>query len=305
MIDQVNSSTAVDYVDKLSGNQAVIIGGAPYTIATRYSRTVEPIQKATQYGYEQFQSFGLTVTYFNYNLPGSGTRRNVIAEQPGKTIPSCIYLIGAHLDSTTESPEQYNYAPGADDNASGSTAVLIAADILSQYSFDCTLRYALWTGEEQGFYGSAAYAAQVAAANEDLRGVLNLDMIGYDEHGGPVLYVHTRPNSSADLALADTFTGVISAYQIDLAPQIHKDGEGESDHASFWDEGYPAIMAIEDESDSDFNPYYHSEEDTIEHINPTYLTDFVRAAVGAMAHLANPHPIVVGTPQQYLPLAVR
>jgi Zn-dependent M28 family amino/carboxypeptidase len=75
----------------------------------------------------------------------------VIGEIPGLVNPDDIFIIGAHIDDVTGTP-------GADDNASGSVATLLAADILSQYDWGCTLRFAFWTGEEQGLLGSDVYA---------------------------------------------------------------------------------------------------------------------------------------------------
>ena len=60
--------------------------------------------------------------------------------------PNDIFVIGAHLDDMPTG----STAPGADDNASGSVATLIAADILSQYQWGCTLRFAFWTGRSRG-----------------------------------------------------------------------------------------------------------------------------------------------------------
>lgn len=281
MIDQVTAAAVANYDGGLSGEWAVDIGGSPYLIATRYSRTDVPIAKATQYAFERLTSLGLDTIYHEYNLPSTGTRRNVIAEQPGLATPGRIFLLTAHLDSTSQDP--YNLAPGADDNASGSTAVLIAAEILSQYNFDCTLRYALFTGEEQGLVGSQAYAADAASAQENIEGVLNLDMIGYNSNAAPVMELHTRPASPDDAAFAALFADVIAAYNLDLTPQIVADGESASDHASFWDYGYPGILAIEDYQD--FTPYYHTTGDQLETLDLDYFTNMVKAAVGAFAHM--------------------
>ena len=75
-------------------------------------------------------------------------------------------------------------APGADDNGSGSVGTLIAADILSQYQWSCTLRFAFWTGEEQGLLGSAAYATRAKNQGQNIKGYLNMDMIAYNS-GAP------------------------------------------------------------------------------------------------------------------------
>ena len=120
-----------------------------------------PIHKATQYAGEYLSHLGLQVEVHQWAGP---TYPNVIAELPGETHPEQIVIVCAHLDST--SPSASTNAPGADDNASGSSGVLLAASLLSQYRWDVTLRFALWTGEEQGLNGSEAYAVR-AAANGD------------------------------------------------------------------------------------------------------------------------------------------
>jgi hypothetical protein len=72
-----------------------------------------------------------------------------------------------------------------------------------------------------------------------------------------------------------------------LTPIITPDGATWSDHSSFWDYGYPAIVAIE--ADDDFNDYnYHTTSDTLSTLNLTYFTWFVKAAVGTIAHMAGP-----------------
>ncbi len=286
MINQVSMTEISNTAGSLSGEWSVIIGGSEYTLATRYSRTTQPIQMATQYVYEHFTGLGLDTVYHEYELAGSGTRRNVIAEQPGLTQPGRIFIITAHLDSTsynTPYSTPYTLAPGADDNASGSTAVLLAAKILSQYAFNCTLRYALFTGEEQGLYGSQAYAEDALAAQEDIEGVLNLDMIATNDDGAPIIQLYTRPANSGDLAIAGLFSEVVAAYGVNLTPEIMHTGMQSSDHASFWDYGFPAILAIEDLDD--FSDYYHSTGDTLSTLDLSYFTDFVKAAVGTFAHM--------------------
>jgi len=282
MLGQV-SVEAVYYFDgSLSGEWPVTIDGAPFTLTTRYTRTTTEIKKATRYVYEHFLTLGLPATFHTYFLPGStDEKRNVIAEQAGLTQPERIFLITAHLDSYSENP--YYLAPGADDNASGSTAVLVTADVLSQYDFGCTLRYALFTGEEQGLYGSEAYARAVASQGENVEAVLNLDMVGYDSDGDRQLELHTRRGNAADLRIANLFAEVVSTYGLDLAPVIEQDALGFSDHASFWAKGYPALLAIEDWDDH--TPCYHRTCDRVGILDLAYFAAFVRAAVGTAAHL--------------------
>ncbi|HSO27489.1 MAG TPA: M28 family peptidase, partial [Anaerolineales bacterium] len=281
MLDDVTAGSLTALVADLSGEQAAQIGGSPYIITTRYSRTTTPIEKATQYAYEHLAALGLDVAYHSYDLPGTGIRRNVIGEQAGLTQPERIFVLSAHIDSTSGSPN--TLAPGADDNASGTAGVLAAAEILSQYSFGCTLRYALFSGEEQGLYGSQAYANAIAASGDNVEAVLNLDMVAFNSDAQPIIDLYTRPGNTSDLAIANLMADVASAYNLNLIPDIIQNGESRSDHASFWSVGYPAILAIEDFSD--FTPDYHTINDTLDTLDMAYFTEFVRAALGSMAHM--------------------
>ncbi len=289
MIAQVQSSTATDYVRRLSGETPVTIGGAPYTIATRHTTTSGgvPSQYATQYVSEFLQARGLSVSYHNWNACGiSG--RNVIGQKTGAQVPNEIVLVVAHLDDMPSGA----LAPGADDNASGSVGVMLAAEILTPYAFRRTLRFVFFTGEEQGLCGSAAYASAVAGAGENIVAVYNMDMIAWDNTNGPTLRLHTRvtshPSYAADLAIANLFVSVVNNYGLSgaLSPIIAADSESYSDHASFWNRGYAAILAIEDDW-NDFNAYYHSTNDRVAAINATYFTNYLKASIGTAAHLAD------------------
>ncbi len=288
MMAQVLQGTVFSYNGGLSGESPVTVGGDPYTIQTRYTTSGVPIQKATQYVYEFMQDLGLTVSYHQW-ASASYSGRNVVGEKVGATTPDEIVLITAHLDDMPPG----DTAPGADDNASGSTAVMLAAEILGQQWFEKTLRFVFFTGEEQGLLGSAAYARKMVTDGENVVAVLNMDMIGYDEADGPTLRLHTRttshPGYQADLAIASLFSDVVSTYGLSgvLTPIVDPDGITASDHASFWNRGYPGILAIEDDVD-DFNAYYHTVNDTRANMNMAYFTNFVKASLGTAAHLAVP-----------------
>ncbi len=287
ILDQVDNNLVVGYDGDLSGEWPVMIGGSPFQFTNRYCLNPTSMDKATQFAFERFQEFGLDVRYQDYPFYNVSLR-NVIAEQPGQIHPEQIFLITAHLDSINAG-QGGSYidpdapAPGADDNGSGSTGVLIAAKLLSQFDFDYTLRYVLFTGEERGLGGSYAYAHDSYLKGENIIGVLNLDMIAYNSDSLPVLDLHTRPGDPGDLAIANLFEEMVDAYNLNLTPEIFADGMGRSDHESFWQFGFPAILAIEDESD--FTPHYHSANDTLSSLNLGYFAEFVRAALASLAHM--------------------
>jgi uncharacterized membrane protein len=289
MVSQVVSPTVTQYVGGLSGEWSVEIGGEPYTITTRHTDSITPVQKATQFVGEHLDSLGLDVEYHEWE---AGRPPNVIGELTGLTDPDDIYIICAHLDDRPSGP----VAPGADDNASGSTAVLIAADILSQYQWGSTLRFALWTGEEQGLLGSSVYAQRAYDDGENLLGILNLDQIGYNTIGSsPTVQVKADATISQTVELAQLFADVVDAYDLSLIPEVITDGSGSSDQKSFWNYGYPAILGIE--AKEDFNPYYHTTDDLMAHLDIDYLTEFVKAVVGTFAHMSDS---LVRSPVGYL-----
>jgi len=286
LISQVTQSKVDTYVRNLSGENPVTIGGSSYTIATRYTASGIPVEKATQYVFEFMQGQGLTASYHNWSDSGY-TGRNVIGEITGTTHPNEIVLITAHLDDMPSG----SLAPGADDNASGSVGVMVCAELLKQQIFRRTVRFAVFTGEEQWLLGAQAYSDMVYLAGDNIVAVYNMDMISYDGTGGPDLRLHTRitsnPGYPADLAIANTFVDVVNTYSLssNLTPIIDADGITQSDHSAFWNNGYPAILGIE-EHDYDMTPYYHTTADTVSTLNMTYFTNYVKASVGTAAHLA-------------------
>jgi hypothetical protein len=288
MIGKVTQDLVNSNISKLSGEIPVTVDGSPYTISTRYTNSGTPLQKATQYVFEQLNGMGLSASYQSWtHAPYSG--QNVVGELRGVSQPGEIILLTAHLDDLPTT----GLAPGADDNGSGSAALLTAANIMRCYRFQRTIRFVFCTGEEQGLYGSASYAASVAS--QKIIAVLNLDMIAYNTQTAPKQRLHTRvsgnPGNPGDTTIANTFVNVVNNYGLagSLQPIITADGETASDHSSFWDKGFPAILAIEDDY-SNFNPNYHKSSDKLQYLNLPYCTANVKASVGTGAHLAVPLP---------------
>ena len=213
MINAVNSTTVYNYDAQLSGVQPVTLSDGSYTITSRYTNSGTPIQKARQFVGEHMAGLGYTVENHAWSKSGYNNV-NVVGQRTGTTNPDDIYIIGAHLDDMPSS----GAAPGADDNASGSVATLIAADIMSQYEWGCTLRFAFWTGEEQGMLGSSVYAARSKTTGETVKGYLNLDMVAYNAVAPRELNLFWKSTVPASQNIADLFVDVVSAYGLDLVP---------------------------------------------------------------------------------------
>ena len=238
-------------------------------------------QQAGDYLYAYFQELGLPVEFeeFQFNTwSGFKTSRNVVATLPGEA-DSAVVIIGAHYDDMPPSAT----APGADDNASGTAAVMEAARILSRYHFGHTVRFIAFSAEEYGLWGSQKYVQGAVGRGEAIAGMINLDMIAFTDAVPEDLDLITN---LASRPLAEQFAANAAAYAGLDSLILEFEFWSYSDHASFWDFGYPALCGIEDEDPS--SPHYHTSHDTIDTLNFDFMTQVVRASVATLADLAGP-----------------
>ncbi len=262
MIEQVDESIYLSYLENITN------------FGPRRTGTASCIA-AAEYIYTQFQEMGLAVRYHPWTNGGYSSN-NVEATINGTDESSDdIYIVCGHYDTVTGSP-------GADDDGSGTVAVIIAAYVMSQYQFNHTIKFVAFSGEEQGLLGSEIYAQQAAAQGWDIIGVLNCDMISYaitTVHGNNLIVYE---NTASEWLYSYTFS-VNAQYSefIQLTLQ-HGGSTWGSDHNSFWDAGYDALFYFEYE----MTPYYHSPQDTIQNINATYAVKNVRLVLATLAELA-------------------
>jgi len=277
VINQTSIDSLMQFVKELSGEVQTVIGGSPYTIVSRHYNNPSN-DMAANYIEQKLESYGLPT----YNQPfGTGGGRNIYAVQPGTTYPNKKYIICAHYDDMPSGPT----APGADDNASGTAAVLEAARIFSQFNSNYTIVYALWDEEERGLLGSEFYAQQAALAGDSIMGVINMDMIAWDNDNDSVVEIHIRPFANS-IALKDQVVGINNTYSVGLTTIVQNPGTTASDQASFWYNGYGALLLIEEYYGGDFNAYYHTVNDKIMYFNQSYYHKMSRLAIGTVATLA-------------------
>jgi hypothetical protein len=249
---------------------------------TRYASTVN-CEAAGDSLFAAFTSLGLDEVRFEPFTFASYTSRNVIAEKTGETYPDDVFIVCSHYDSISPAATRQTLAPGADDNASGTAAVLEAARILAAFPLDFTVRFIAFSAEEWGLFGSRAHAAAARLAGERILGVINMDMIAYADALPEDLQIIVNPASGwlADLYLdAATNYGPVGATKTVDASFLY------SDHSPFWDAGYPALLAIEDNPLN--NPYYHQITDTIDKLDIDFFTSAARASLGLLSELAQP-----------------
>jgi Zn-dependent M28 family amino/carboxypeptidase len=112
-------------------------------------------------------------------IPEPTNLTNVIATLKGTSDPSRVYVVSGHYDSMCSSPTDGKCdAPGANDDASGTAAVIELARVMSKRKFDATIVFMAVAGEEQGLLGARYYAEQAAQAKMNIEGMFTNDIIG-------------------------------------------------------------------------------------------------------------------------------
>ncbi len=262
MINQINQSMLYAYHHKLMN------------FGPRYTGSVN-CSLAAQYIYNAFEAMGLSVEFHDWSHSGF-TSKNVVATLPGTDqFSAAQYILCGHYD-TVEG------APGADDDGSGTAAVLAIASVLSKYQFNHTIKFITFSGEEVGTYGSYTYARDAYTRGDNIRAVLNMDMIGYANtpEGGRTLRFFPPLRSRW---VAQFATTVSEKYQelIDMFIDTLPSYPGADDQA-FVDYGYDGVWIAH----QDGYPWGHSANDTADHLNWTYYVKATKLMCAITAEFA-------------------
>jgi hypothetical protein len=239
---------------------------------------------------DEFRSMGFTDVVLDSFYIFNTWQKNVIATLPGTTNPQQNIIIGAHSDDRISfgNTNQYIFCPGADDNASGVSAVLEAARIfkLMQYQPNCTFRFVTFACEELGSIGSYYFISDLASSNAQIKLMINHDMIAYNPDYPNDKRVLLMPYTAYE-AYTDYASQVMIRYT-DLIPVIGDEDSPASDSYFFSEFNYPPIYFFE----YTFSPFYHSAEDIISYLDVNYCAEIIRSSIAtAVSVSANPEPI--------------
>jgi len=232
----------------------------------------------------------------------AGEVRNIIAELPGRSKREEIVVIGAHYDSAIGTP-------GADDNATGVAALLSLANAFVATENARTLRFVGFVNEEPPHFrtkdmGSLVYAADCKAREENVVAMIALESLGYfSEEEGSQRHPEEVGEGYPGVGNFVAFVGNVSSA--DLVNDAHSafsaasgfpaekgafpafvDGVGWSDHWSFWENGYPAIMVTDTATFR--NPHYHTPGDTVETIDFEKFEKVASGLTAVVESLVNP-----------------
>jgi Zn-dependent M28 family amino/carboxypeptidase len=239
-----------------------------------------------------FAGFGLTPVVETGGDDGREIR-TVRADIPGGSHADEIVLVSAHHDA---------WFFGADDNATGVAVILEVARVLADAEPDRTVRIVSFDREEEGLVGAADYASR----EEGFYRVVNLDSVGYTDKApgsqksilgldapdtGDFLAViapeFAQDDLLASLALAPTLPDPVKTAGVLSNGDAHYALTTDllrSDHAPFWAQGVPGVFLTD--TTQFRNPRYHTAEDTVDTLDPTFLAQvggFTAAVVAAYA----------------------
>ena len=329
--------------DRLRADVAALVGfGTRHTLSSQ-TDPKRGIGAALNWGEGEFRRAGAacgncleiarpTTTVQGARIPTPTKLTNVIAIQRGTARPNDVVIITGHIDSRVTDPmDATSDAPGANDDGSGSAAVLETARVLSKHKFPGTIVYALLSGEEQGLFGGKLMADYAKAQGWNVIANLNNDIIGNscgsdgvcDDKTVRVFSEGPRWQGREELAKAQRSQGGendspsrnLSRFLDSLADRLaigldvrqiwrnDRFGRG-GDHTEFLNAGYPAVrlsVAVEN--------YDHQHQDvrveqgkafgdTIDQMNFPYLAKIVKLNTAALAAIASapppPEPTVEG-----------
>jgi Zn-dependent M28 family amino/carboxypeptidase len=263
-------------------------------------RLPENLEKTARYIETFYQSLGLAVERESYRYRDM-TVANVVTSVDFSANPSRRYLLGAHYDTV-------GGTVGADDNASAVAVQLETARELQELratrQLDVEVKLVSFTLEEPPVFGTRAMGSRVHARNakkrgEKIDGMICLEMVGYtcskpgcQDYPFPLMFMDYPKEGTfigivGNLGSRGLTNGLCDAFQKNeklpavkltvplggwVMPTVRL-----SDHASFWDEGYRAVMV----TDSAFyrNPHYHQHSDTIDKLDFRFMAELVRSLV--------------------------
>ena len=199
-------------------------------------------------------------------------QKSIRVRVTGSTRPNEVIVLGGHLDSINQEGGSGNEAPGADDNASGSGAIIEALRVvLGQRQPQRTIEFFLYAGEEGGLLGSGEIAATYKKNKTDVVAVLQLDMIMYPGSGVLTISSITDYTSSWLRSYLET----VNALYLNAKIVNDQCGYACSDHASWYRQGYPTLVPFESKV-KDMNHNLHTSRDVIDE-----KSSFAHAAVFA------------------------
>ncbi|WP_299182626.1 M28 family peptidase, partial [uncultured Chryseobacterium sp.] len=278
--NQVSQTNITTYLQDFGNLGVKTTGSANNTNTLNWIKN-----KYLSYGYSASQ-----IVEDPFTIGSSVNSKNLIITKTGTVYPNKYVIICGHFDSVV--------GPGVSDNGSGTSIILEAARILKDVPTEYSIKFIHFSGEEQGLYGSSHYVNTVAYQNNvrqlDIKLVFNIDQVGGklgnnnntifcdEDQGSPM------SNNAASQAVTQqlaTCTTLYSPLQTAIDPAYA------SDYMPFEEKG-EVITGFYEYTRSHNE---HTVNDTFANVDPVYVFNVGKAAVGALQHFAVASTTILGT----------
>jgi hypothetical protein len=229
---------------------------------------------ASAYLFDTYTSFGYAPEFqwFERQNALGGRTANVIATLRGTVNPDLIYVVSSHYDSVA-------IGPGADDDSSGTAALLETARLLAKHPQPATIMFASFTGEEAGLLGSREFVRRAVADKVAIVGALNNDMVGWANDNRLDNTIRYSNHGIRDIqhAAAMQFSNLITYDAL-----YYKSTDAAAYYEAFGDivggiGSYPVLSS----------PHYHQSHDVLENMNHQLITEVAKTTAATLMLLAS------------------
>ncbi|MEZ5315888.1 MAG: M20/M25/M40 family metallo-hydrolase [Vicinamibacterales bacterium] len=228
--------------------------------------------KAIEYLEKTYRSFGYDPVLQRFEARGAPTA-NIVSTLRGTTDPDLIYVVSSHFDSVA-------VGPGADDDTSGTAALLEAARMLAGTPLPATVVFASFTGEEAGLLGSRHFVQVVHDAGWNIVGALNNDMIGWAGEGPRM--DNTIRYSNAGIRDIQHGAAFLFTNLITYDAKYYRGTDAAAYYEAWGDivggiGSYPVLA----------NPNYHQPTDFLETMNHQQILETAKVTAATLVYLAS------------------
>jgi hypothetical protein len=236
---------------------------------------------ASAYLFETYKSFGYAPEFQWFERANAlgGQTANVVATLKGTVNPELIYVVSSHYDSVA-------IGPGADDDSSGTAALLETARIMAVRPQPATIVFASFTGEEAGLLGSREFVRRAVADKVSIVGALNNDMVGWanDQRLDATIRYSNPGIRDIQHAAAIQFTNLITYDAL-----YYKSTDAAAYYEAFGDivggiGSYPVLSS----------PHYHQSHDVLENMNHQQITEVAKTTAATLVLLASSPSRITG-----------
>eukprot|EP00004_Rigifila_ramosa_P013454 TRINITY_DN297_c0_g2_i1.p2 TRINITY_DN297_c0_g2~~TRINITY_DN297_c0_g2_i1.p2 ORF type:complete len:349 (+),score=99.52 TRINITY_DN297_c0_g2_i1:133-1047(+) len=272
----VNQIVPILQLERINGTIAEL-----QSFTNRFYNTPQGVS-AAQWVYSEFvrlaagSHLNVSVRYWNHPL---WDQSSVIARIEGTSDE--IVVMGAHLDS--ESPSVR--APGADDDGCGVGTILeMFRGLVSSPAFvpKRTIEFMAYAAEEIGLRGSQEIATAYSTLLRPVYAVYQSEMCGWRGRTAEIVLID---DAFTDSALVRFSEQLVDGY-CTIPSARERCNSACSDHASWTQAGYSSICTAESGPSGDLNPYYHTEDDLLVHLDPEFMLEFAKYGVGFAVELS-------------------